>query len=176
MTGKDDAFLSRWSRLKRRGGDADPVPAAAPAAADPPAADPSSPDPAAALTLEDVAALKPDADFRPFLAAAATEAVHRAALRKLWASDPIITAHDGLTDYAEDYTFKTDVVEQVRTAWRGGVDAWEQASGGDQKEIAQDVGGIPVDDRYAQQSITDKKVDEDVCFTPDKVADPFANA
>lgn len=171
MTGKDDAFLSRWSRLKRRGGEADPVPAAAPPAADPPSADP-----AAALTLEDVAALKPDADFRPFLAAAATEAVHRAALRKLWASDPIITAHDGLTDYAEDYTFKTDVVEQVRTAWRGGVDAWEEASVGDEKEIAQDAGNVAVDDRYAQQNITDQKSEKNDGVTPDREAEPFANA
>jgi hypothetical protein len=172
MTGKDDAFLSRWSRLKRRGGEADPVPAAAPAASDPA----SPPDPAAALTLDDVAALKPDADFRPFLAAAATEAVHRAALRKLWASDPIITAHDGLTDYAEDYTFKTDVVEQVRTAWRGGADAWEQASGGDGKETAQDAGNIAVDDRYTQQSITDQKSEKNSGVTPDREAEPFADA
>jgi hypothetical protein len=171
MTGKDDAFLSRWSRLKRRGGEPDPAPAA-PAASDPA----SPPDPAAALTLDDVAALKPDADFRPFLAAAATEAVHRAALRKLWASDPIITAHDGLTDYAEDYTFKTDVVEQVRTAWRGGVDAWEEASVGDEKEIAQDAGNAAVDDRYAQQSITDQKSEKNDGVMPDREAEPFAGA
>jgi hypothetical protein len=173
MTAKDDAFLSRWSRLKRRGGEPDPVPAAAPAAADPV---PAAPDPAAALTLDDVAALKPDADFRPFLAAAATEAVHRAALRKLWASDPIITTHDGLTDYAEDYTFKADVAEQVRTAWRGGVDAWEQASGVDEKETAQDAGNVAVDDRYAQQSITDQKSEKSDDVIPDREAEPFAGA
>lgn len=172
MTGKDDAFLSRWSRLKRQGGEPDPAPAAVPAASDP------APDPATALTLDDAAALKADSDFRPFLAAAAADAVHRAALRKLWASDPIITAHDGLTDYAEDYTFKADAVEQVRTAWRGGADAWEKATGEteESEEITRAAGEGIADNRYDYQSITNEEAGEDAGVSPDKKVEPFANA
>ncbi|MBV5335671.1 DUF3306 domain-containing protein [bacterium] len=122
--------------------------------AEPPAEIPTESAGEPALSLADVAALNPDSDYRPFMAAAVPEAVHRAALRKLWLSDPIITTHDGLTDYAEDYTFHAQATENVRTIWNAGRDVADAAAD------AVETGKSPHnpddgrEDRYAQESIT----------------------
>jgi hypothetical protein len=60
-------------------------------------------------------------DFRPFLAAEVPVETHRAALRALWQSDPILTAHDGLTDFAEDYHAADRLAPIVRTAYQVGL-------------------------------------------------------
>lgn len=52
--------------------------------------------------MADVAALAPDADFKPFLDARVDEAVKRAALKKLFA-DPHFNLMDGLDTYIDDY-------------------------------------------------------------------------
>ncbi len=74
---------------------------------------------------EFVAALPPieeltaGSDFKPFLDRRVPAMLRRAALRKLWASDPIFANLDGLNDYDDD--FRTLGVGQVvRTAYEVG--------------------------------------------------------
>lgn len=128
----DEPFLSRWSRLKRKEAEVlapvsvpapvpapEPLPAVDDAAR--PAADPA--EPIAQDALEDlppVESLTADSDFTPFLRAGVPEDLHRQALRKLWASDPVFANDDGLKDYAGDYTGLFSGSGVVKTAYRVG--------------------------------------------------------
>ncbi|HYH19430.1 MAG TPA: DUF3306 domain-containing protein [Azospirillum sp.] len=130
----DEPFLSRWSRLKRRNGSAAPVPPAeepaAPAVEEAPdpslpvAAGPVPPEPPeedeALKDLPPVESLTAESDFTPFLRANVPEDLHRQALRKLWASDPVFANDDGLKDYADDYTGMFNLSEPVKTLYRVG--------------------------------------------------------
>jgi len=64
---------------------------------------------AAPAAGEDVPVLPPieeltfQSDFTKFMAKNVPEAIKRAALRKLWMSDPVLANLDGLNDYCEDY-------------------------------------------------------------------------
>lgn len=125
----DTGFFSRWSQRKAqvRGGvqPAEPAPAPPPAPAPitpPPAAGPAVPPRAAPLTvptpaeaaapatapapppptLDDAAALTPDADFSRFVAPDVEPAVRNTALKKLFA-DPHFNVMDGLDTYIDDY-------------------------------------------------------------------------
>ncbi len=119
---EDDGFLSRWSRRKvqvQRGLPPEapataPAPAPAAAAVASPAAQLQPPAQAAPvaeaeappapppLTLDDVAALTPDADFSRFVAPQVDGEVKNAALKKLF-QDPHYNVMDGLDIYIDDY-------------------------------------------------------------------------
>ncbi len=119
----EGGFLSRWSRRKaqvRQGGaladeparpaaiDPPPAPAVRPDAAELPAPATSTPPAAPAApaepapTLEDVALLGRDSDYRRFVAPDVGTEVKNAALKKLF-SDPHFNVMDGLDTYIEDY-------------------------------------------------------------------------
>jgi hypothetical protein len=53
-------------------------------------------------TMEDVAKLTPDSDFKPFVARGVDDNIRRSALKKLFA-DPHFNIMDGLDTYIEDY-------------------------------------------------------------------------
>ncbi|MFL6715839.1 MAG: DUF3306 domain-containing protein [Burkholderiaceae bacterium] len=96
-----DDFFSRWSSRKQESAH-EKKPDAAPALTDAPVA-PAAP--AEALpppTLDDVAALNHDADFRRFVAPGVDEAVRRSAMKKLF-TDPHFNVMDGLDIYIDDY-------------------------------------------------------------------------
>jgi hypothetical protein len=115
---EDDSFLSRWSRRKvqvQRGLPPEPLPPAAPVVPAQPAAavpavpqptgtdtEPHRPDAPPPLTLDDVAALTPDADFSRFVAPQVDGQVKNAALKKLF-QDPHYNVMDGLDIYIDDY-------------------------------------------------------------------------
>jgi hypothetical protein len=113
----DDGFLARWSRRKQQVQQGVPVapqaPAEPPTAAPPvpasrvepveisaPAREPQAPAP----TLDDVAALTKDSDFKRFVAPDVDPGVKNAALKKLFASDPHFNVMDGLDVYIDDYS------------------------------------------------------------------------
>jgi hypothetical protein len=122
-----EGFLGRWSKRKaddREGRPVEPEPAlvqddaaqpAATAVPDPgqsrvvpdDAGTPSATAPAAAAepppTLEDVAQLTPESDFRRFVAADVPPDVKNAAVKKLFA-DPHFNAMDGLDSHIDDYS------------------------------------------------------------------------
>ena len=73
--------------------------------------------------LEDLTA---DSDFTPFLQTGVPSALKRAALRKLWSSDPVLANVDGLNDYDEDFA-KMGLGKVVRTIYQVGKGMIEQA-------------------------------------------------
>ena len=109
MASDTEPFLSRWSRLKREGGDVENSPAPA-SVSNPPAFHsnaPKPPDPQAADAplpeLPPIDQLTPESDFRPFMDPRVPEALRRLALKKLYA-DPHFNVQDMLDDYAGDYS------------------------------------------------------------------------
>jgi hypothetical protein len=93
-----DDFFSRWSRRKQEAAEEkkqDAAPDANAAAAAPAEALPPP-------TLDDVAALNHDADFRRFVAPGVDETVRRSAMKKLF-TDPHFNVMDGLDIYIDDY-------------------------------------------------------------------------
>ena len=110
----EEGFLSRWSRKKQEARH-EPMPQVADretadianAADGPPAGLQSVESPAEReLTDEDMPPLEEldeNSDVSPFLSAGVSEALRRAALRKLFRSAKFNVC-DGLDDYAEDYT------------------------------------------------------------------------
>lgn len=121
---EDDNFFSRWSRRKVQVRTGQPLPAEPPApepvvavapvvapvvvpgAVDglaPPTlpAEPAEPPPAP--TLEDVARLSLDGDFKPFVARGVPAEVRNAAVKKLF-TDPHYNVMDGLDIYIDDYS------------------------------------------------------------------------
>jgi hypothetical protein len=133
MTSEDDNFFSRWSRRKVRVRTGQPLPAeppapeppapespvavapvmapgavqgltptVAPAVSLPPApAEPAEAPPAP--TLEDVARLSLEGDFKPFVARGVPAEVRNAAVKKLF-TDPHYNVMDGLDIYIDDYS------------------------------------------------------------------------
>ena len=114
----DEAFLQRWSRLKRSAAEApvaDNIPQTTPEVATPHAPAPQQPT-APAPTLADVALLGPDADFAPFMADEVDRIVQRSALKKLFA-DPRFNIMDRLDIYIDDY----NIASPVSAAMLGGL-------------------------------------------------------
>ncbi|MGA7971423.1 MAG: DUF3306 domain-containing protein [Pseudolabrys sp.] len=120
--------LSRWSERKAaaRRGDLPPEPAdeALPPAATPDEAAPAD-DVAASAdeempVLPSIDELTAESDYTVFLGEKVPEQLRRAALRKLWTSDPVFATLDGLNDYDEDYNLATTVIGAVQSAWQAG--------------------------------------------------------
>ena len=116
---EDDGFFSRWSRRKVLAKTGEPLPEPAPVApmavavalpVPVPAVAPAAPSEVAAEpqqpplpTLDDVAALTPESDFKPFVARAVDPRVRNAAMKTLF-SDPHFNVMDGLDIYIDDYS------------------------------------------------------------------------
>jgi len=98
MSREEEAFLSRWSRLKSEARNA---PAEEPAAAPP--APPAPAEPASAPALPPVETLTPESDFAPFMSPKIDPATRREALKKLFA-DAHFNVPDPFEAYSEDYT------------------------------------------------------------------------
>jgi hypothetical protein len=105
----DENFLSRWSRLKRSGGEVPKPTASRPSSAAPaavptgvaaaaPAATPPVPPP-----LPPVETLEPGADISAFMRAEVDELLKRQALKKML-QDPRFNVMDGLDVYIDDYS------------------------------------------------------------------------
>lgn len=99
---KGEAFMDRWSRLKRR------QPAPAPEEAKPVPAAEAKP----AAPLPPIEELKPDSDFTPFMQAEVDPATRRSALKKLFAGDAHFNLPDPYEAYCEDYT-KSDPIPEA---------------------------------------------------------------
>ena len=139
MTDAINGRLARWSQRKAaaRRGDAlapevdDTVVPVAPAEDQQPsdtaseAADAAAPSNAAGVG-EDLPDLPPideltfQSDYTVFMKKNVPEALRRAALRKLWKSDPILANLDGLNDYDEDYNLVDTAITAAQTAYKVG--------------------------------------------------------
>ncbi len=105
----DKEFLKRWSEAKLTDKEATP---------EQPVAEVEQPSPPP--DLPDVDGLDGESDYTPFLAEGVPEELANRALRKLWRSDPAISALDGLNDYDDDYTSLGIVETVVETAYKIG--------------------------------------------------------
>jgi hypothetical protein len=124
MKPEDDNFFSRWSRRKVQVRTGQPLPVEPPAPEPPvtvapvvvpgaveglapaelqPAVPAGPAEPPPAPTLEDVARLSLDGDFKPFVARGVPAEVRNAAVKKLF-TDPRYNVMDGLDIYIDDYS------------------------------------------------------------------------
>ncbi|MDH4190202.1 MAG: DUF3306 domain-containing protein [Betaproteobacteria bacterium] len=97
-------FLSRWSRRKLGGANAE----AAPATPAPAPANAVSGAAAAPAPLPSPETLGIDSDFTAFMRGEVDEGVRRAALKKLFA-DPRFNVMDGLDIYIDDYSIENPI-------------------------------------------------------------------
>ena len=105
MTEEKEAFLERWSRLKKE------KPAEQPSEL--PVVQEAKQEVAAPLPpVED---LKPDSDFVPFMKANVDPATRRSALKKLF-TDPHFNVADPFEAYSEDYTKSEPIPEKMLKA------------------------------------------------------------
>ena len=102
----NEDFLSRWSRLKRSGGETKATPASPAAsqvaAAAPPAAG-AIDAPAPRPPLPSIESLEPGADITQFMQAEVEESLKRQAVKKLL-QDPRFNVMDGLDVYIADFS------------------------------------------------------------------------
>ncbi len=128
---EDGNRLSRWSQRKAaaRRGDILPEPseAAGPVSEDAqvaPESDSIAEGPAAddveMPVLPPIDELNFESDYTVFLNKKVPEALRRAALRKLWTSDPVLACLDGLNDYDEDYNLVDTTITAAQTAYKVG--------------------------------------------------------
>jgi len=152
----EESRLSRWARRKAETRRKEERKAAEPPAEAPPPALPAladAEDAAEAVApedLPDIETLTADSDFTVFMRKGVPEILKRAALRKLWLSDPIFNFQDGLVEYGEDYTDAARVIPGMQSAWRAGTgylrpEAAEPASGDDAAVEAQPGEETPVE-------------------------------
>jgi len=131
-----EGFGTRWSRLKSA--DRRRIAVEPPSDVEPPAADANVAAPPRGVESTDTEAPPPadlpaldsltkDSDFSPFLRPGVPEDLKLAALRKLWASDPVWAAPERLDLHNLDYTWPS-IPEIVRTAYRVGQGFCEPAA------------------------------------------------
>lgn len=122
-----EGFLARWARRKAEAQAASP-PRAVPSPAPPPAEQqPPAPLPQgcgerqadAPPDLPPIDSLGRESDFSPFLKDGIPEDLRRAALSRLWASDPLFSRPEIHDLHMEDYS-QPLAPDLVRTAWRFG--------------------------------------------------------
>jgi hypothetical protein len=121
----DDQFLSRWSRRKRAAKQARQAPKADSAATHPPASSGAVEAPAASAprreepvkrappfdpaTLPAIESITAATDIRPFLAPGVPAELTRAALRRVWTSDPAIRDFVGIAENAWDFNAPSSI-------------------------------------------------------------------
>ncbi len=117
----EEAFASRWSRLKRqRRVPPAEAPGPADAEADAPPDERSDEEVLEELGLPDPDTLKAGDDFKAFMASAVPARIRNRALRKLWTSNPVLANLDRLVDYDDDFTDAAMVPEILRTGYQVG--------------------------------------------------------
>jgi hypothetical protein len=130
MTEQDDeGFAQRWSRLKQEAREAEertkappPAAAAAPAEGKTKQKDEAKKEekPFDPADLPPVESLTKDSDYSPFMRAEVPEELRQKALRRLWASDPVLSSPELFDMHTLDYNAVPTFPEGVRTAFRVG--------------------------------------------------------
>lgn len=112
-----EGFLSRWARVKAAANKAEPEsPLPAPAEG----GEEAEIDQEQTISeLPSIESLTKDSDFSAFLGAGVPEALRKAALAKLWASDPLFSRAEVYDLHMEDYN-QPALTEAVKTAWQFG--------------------------------------------------------
>ena len=131
MSGGDEAFLKRWSRLKQeRREEAKAAPETETkekTESKPPAAkEPAAPvnaeesDPKVIAELPSIDSLGEHSDYSPFMRPGVPQALKMQALRKMWATDPVISAPDPFEMHNVDFTHLAAPGQVVKTSYQVG--------------------------------------------------------
>ncbi|MBT7487815.1 MAG: DUF3306 domain-containing protein [Rhodospirillales bacterium] len=104
--------------------------------------------------LPDIETLEKDSDYTPFLAEGVPEALKKLALRKLWASDPVLANLDGLNDYDEDFT----IIEAMKTFVSEGAEKLKEAN---DKVSESSSGEETTDETEGEESEEEELVEDD---------------
>lgn len=105
--------LSRWSQRKLAARDGDAVEEAVDERKPPEAPPPAAETP----VLPSIESLDAQSDYTAFLSKDVPEALTRAALRKLWTSDPVFANLDGLNHYDDDYNVIDKAISIAQTGY-----------------------------------------------------------
>ena len=147
MRPDDGLTLSRWSRLKRRGGETAGAPSSevstAPALAGEakaatlplPTAEAAS---VAELSLPELSSISLVEDFTPFMQAKVPQAIRQQALKALF-KEPHFNVMDGLDTYIDDYTVFEPITPEVMAA----LSSWKTIMNPTQQVVT--PGGYAVD-------------------------------
>ena len=156
------SVLVRWSERKsaaRRGDVADEPVAETRSATTPAMPEPDAP------ALPPIDTLDANSDYTGFLAKNVPEALRRAALRKLWASDPVFATLDGLNDYDEDFNVIDQAITLAQSSYRPGLgylDEAEQKLDAAEKKLKQIDEAFGGDSPHATVAMDRPANDDDV--------------
>jgi hypothetical protein len=131
---RDEGFLQRWSRRKRQLAEEEAAAEAVPASPEESLVDAATGEAEPAGAVEDpelvahreaaeavdIDSLTYESDFTVFMKRGVPEALKNAALRKLWRSNPVLAAVDGLNDYDLDYRTVDTILTNFQSAWKVG--------------------------------------------------------
>jgi hypothetical protein len=158
-TEQDEGFAGRWSRLKQRARRDEAVPPSPPIQAPPPVASPPNavaeeqkkkPDDIDLSQLPSIDSLGKDSDYSMFMRKGVPEDLRRQALRRMWQSDPVLSAPDALDMHNLDYNNVPTFPEGLKTLFRVGrgmidaaTEAQEEAAAAAQKNAPDAVKEAP---------------------------------
>lgn len=157
----DEGFASRWSRLKQRARDdaareaAPPAPAPIEAKADEQKAPEEEKKPFDLSELPSVESLTKDSDYSGFMRAEVPEDLRQKALRRLWASDPVLSGPEILDMHNLDYNNVPTFPEGLKSLFRVGrgmIDALEAEEAEKQAAAAKPEGEAPVASEISAES------------------------
>lgn len=167
--------LSRWSRLKRRGGEAAVAPSselsAAPEVEVTSALPPSAPEVAstAELNLPQLSSISLVEDFTPFMQAKVPQALRQQALKALFKA-PHFNVMDGLDTYIDDYTVFEPITPEVMAT----LSSWKTIMNPTQQVVT--PGGYAVDVESEEgKAILAARAEADALaqgFSPDNTPHP----
>jgi hypothetical protein len=112
--------LSRWSQRKLAARNGGALPDDNASAPEQNAVAPGKPEETEAPVLPPIESLTAESDYTAFLGKNVPEALKRAALRKLWTSDPVLANLDGLNDYDEDFGLVENIVAATQSSYQVG--------------------------------------------------------
>ncbi len=162
---RDDRFLTRWSRRKRKAASEPDAAESKQYSTNAPAEDAGVETPAdrtdeevlAHLGLKDPDLLEPGDDFSAFMREAVPQHIRRRALRRLWRSNPVLANLDGLNDYDTDFTGDSVAPGALKTAYKVGVgllsESSREAATPENPEIDSDPGSESEQDRDIVESV-----------------------
>lgn len=90
--------------------------------------------------LPDLETLDKDSDYSGFMSGKISEALKRAALRKLWRTDAVFANLDGLNDYDEDFNVIDTLITAAETNYKVGKGMVSESEEGEE-ELAEDETG-----------------------------------
>jgi hypothetical protein len=167
----DEAFLSRWSRLKQES-------ATAPAEVEPPLETQAEAVPE--LTDADMPPLESldeNSDYQGFLSPKVSEALKQQALHKLFRS-ACFNVCDGLDDYAEDFTHFDKLGDVITADLRHRMEQEAKRAGEKAKEEmpAPDEASSPASQPLAQQSNEEQPQNDPKLIAREDAAAPHNDA